>query len=209
MKICPFIASLLLVIVWSCPVLAQDAAADATLERIQNAAEHVQTIQSEFVQIKKLSVFASELRSRGMMVLEKPDRLRWEYLEPSVSGFIVDGENAIRWSELSPAPERFAIDDDMAAKIVAEQLLAWASVDLERLQGAFEISVEQANPPVLKLTPRSERLAGYLQEITITFSEELSIVHQVRIVERDGDSTLLQFENVVVNEPLPDNIFTY
>lgn len=201
--------SLLLALLFAWPCLATGGEAEDVLARIRQEASKVKSIQSTFTQTKKLSVFASEMHSTGRMLLEKPDRLRWEYLEPSESGFMVDGERAMRWSELSDEPERFAIDDDMAAKIVAEQLLAWASVDLNRLRRTFEIAVEQTSPPVLKLTPRSERLGEYLQQITISFAPELNTVRTVRITERDGDSTLLEFSEVRVNEPLPEGAFAF
>lgn len=196
-----------LALCWSVsPCLAEDEA--QVLRRIQEAAAEVRTIQADFQQVKHLAVFQTDMLTKGRMLLEKPDKLRWEYLEPSASGFMVNGADAIRWNELVREPERFSIDDDMAAKIVAEQLLAWASVDLERLRGNFSITVEQAEPPVLRLLPRSEQLREFLEHIQISFAADARVVRQVVIQEKDGDDTKLYFENVRINEPLPENVFT-
>lgn len=202
----PVLLLLLLLTAAPCPAQEQDKAALATLEK---TAAQVRSIESDFVQTKHLQVFATELVSKGRMLLEKPDRLRWEYLEPSKQGFVVDGDQAMRWSELSPKPERFSIDQDMAARIVAEQLLAWASVDLERLRANFEITVEQDEPAVLSLKPRGKRLGQYLARIRVSFAPDGRAVRQVEIAEQDGDSTLLTFENVRLNEKLPEGAFGF
>jgi len=190
------------------PCLADDAREGEVLGRLEQAAAGVRTIQADFVQTKRLEVFASEMVSRGRMILEKPDRLRWEYLEPGVQGFVVDGEQAMRWNEFTKGVERFSINDDMAAKVVAEQLLMWAGVDLKRLRGSFALEVEESRPPVLSLSPRSERLGQYLERIRVSFEEDARSVRKVEIFEKDGDATELVFENVQLNEALPDDAFT-
>lgn len=177
------------------------------LQLLERAASQVSSIQCDFVQTKQLKVFAEELISKGRMLLEKPDKLRWEYLEPSQQGFVVNGDRAMRWSEFSEKPERFAIEDDMATRIIAEQLLAWAGVDLPRLRKSFAIQVEQRTPPVLSLSPRSERLGQYLQRIRVSFGPDARAVRRVQIMEQDGDETLLEFKNVQLNETLPEGAF--
>lgn len=200
---------LLTMTILGAPALAEETQRQEVLDRLQKAAAQVRTIQSDFVQTKRLQVFAQEVISEGRMLLEKPDKLRWEYLEPSEQGFVVNGERAMRWSELSPEPERFSIEDDMATRIVAEQLLAWAGVNLPRLRQSFALEVKGATPPVLSLTPRSERLAGYLQRIEVRFAEDARTVRRVEIVEKDGDFTRLEFKNVQLNSPLPEDAFAF
>lgn len=178
------------------------------LARLERAASQVRTIQSDFVQTKRLQIFASEVVSRGVMYLEKPDRLRWEYREPASQGFVVDGEEAFRWNEFTDGVERFSISEDVATRLVAEQLLLWAGVDLKRLGRTFTLEVEQAEPPVLSLRPRSEKLGGYLERIRVSFGEDLRAVQRVEILEKDGDSTELLFENVQLNEEMPQGAFS-
>ncbi len=186
---------------------APELSEQAVLQNLERAASQVRSIQCDFVQTKQLKVFAEKLVSKGRMLLEKPDKLRWEYLEPSRQGFVVNGERAMRWSEFSDEPERFAIEDDMATRIIAEQLLAWAGVDLPRLRKSFELEVAQTTPPVLSLTPLSDKLGQYLQRIRVSFGPDARSVRRVQIQEQDGDETLLEFENIKLNEPLPQGAF--
>lgn len=208
----PLLLSIVLLLALATPVATQplaelDARDKEVLQTLEHAASQVHSIQCDFVQTKQLKVFAEKLTSKGRMLLEKPDKLRWEYLEPSKQGFVVNGERAMRWSEFSDKPKRFAIEDDMATRIIAEQLLAWAGVDLPRLRKSFAIQVEQRAPPVLSLSPRSEKLGQYLQRIRVSFGPDARAVRRVQIMEQDGDETLLEFKNVRLNAPLPQGAF--
>jgi outer membrane lipoprotein carrier protein len=180
---------------------------EAVLQALKQAAADVRTVQSDFVQEKRLKAFSRGMRSEGRMYLEKPDKLRWEYLSPGKSGFAVNGGSARRWSEFEPESEPFALEDDPLAKAVSQQLLAWAGVDLERLGTRFAMVAEQAEPPVLRLTARDERLGDYLRELRIHFAPDLRSVTRVELHEPGGDATVLEFMNTRLNEPLPEGIF--
>ncbi len=196
---------------WTAPCAAQDPPTpeekSALLERLRAAAASVRSIDARFVQTRRLAVFVTEMHSSGRMQLQKPDKLRWEYLEPSASGFLVNGGQAMRWSELLPEPQRFAIDEDPATQVVAGQLLAWATVDLPRLERDFRLEVTHSDPPVLRLTPHGERLRNYLEGIVIHFAPDLRTVQLVEILEKDGDSSELRFDEVQVNQSLPEDAF--
>lgn len=213
----PFLWQALLLALLSAPASLQagetsrtpllPAETETVLQALKQAAEDVRTVRSDFVQEKRLRVFSGIMRSEGRMYLEKPDKLRWEYLAPGRSGFAVNGGRAQRWSEFEPASESFALEDDPLSKAVSQQLLAWAGVDLERLGTRFAMVAEQAEPPVLRLTARDERLGGYLRELRIHFASDLRSVTRVELHEPGGDATVLEFMNTRLNEPLPEGIF--
>ncbi len=177
------------------------------IEALRAASQDVRTVQSDFTQEKRLKAFASTMRSTGRMYLEKPDKLRWEYLVPGKSGFAVNGDVALRWNEFDPKAEPFALDDDPMSKAVSQQLLAWAGMDLARLGKRFDISVVQANPPILALKARDGRMSAYLKELRIHFAANMRSVTMVELFEPDGDATILSFENTRLNEPVPEKAF--
>jgi outer membrane lipoprotein-sorting protein len=177
------------------------------MDKLQRAAMSVQTVSASFVQEKRLAVFDETLVSKGRLALKKPDKLRWEYLEPGPAGFSLNGGKVKRWSEFSGQTESQGAGQDMALKTVAEQLLAWGKVDVERLQAGFEFSLVSSDPIILRLAPKPEALRKLIEFIQITFSPDGRHAQTVELHEKDGDFTRIQYQDVELNKPLDDNAF--
>lgn len=187
------------------PALAADEA--AVLQRLRHMAEDVQTIRSDFIQTKHLAVFRHEMISRGRFVYARPDRLRWEYVEPAASGFSLDGERGRRWDALSGTDRPFELGSapDMAA--VAGQLLAWAAFDLDALGREYQLGVLTEDPVRLRLVPKRARTREFLDHLDVEFAPGGKSVRVVELHEPDGDFTRIEFSHTVINGPLPEGLF--
>jgi len=190
---------------WVSPVSAAEL--DDVLTEIRAAAGHTETLLSDFVQEKHLSIMAEPLASKGRFAYRKPDQLRWELLEPIAAGFVLRGKQGERWNSLSRQVESYAVERDPVMGMVAKQLLAWARVDLDWLQSHYLMALKSAEPLGLLLTPRDPGEAGLIRHIEVTFAPDRSYVDQVALAEQSGDSTVLKFSHVAINSALPANIF--
>lgn len=179
----------------------------AVLERVQRASMGVQTVSASFVQEKRLAVFEETLVSKGRLLLKKPDKLRWEYLEPGPAGFAVNAGKAKRWNEFSGQVETVASSQDAALQVVAEQLLAWGKVDIERLQAGFDFRLVSAAPAVLRLEPKPEPLRKLIDYIQISFAPDDRHAQMVELREKDGDFTRITYERVELNKAIDDSQF--
>ncbi|OQY25549.1 MAG: hypothetical protein B6I37_00725 [Desulfobacteraceae bacterium 4572_35.2] len=176
-------------------------------QRLAVAAQQVETLHSDFVQEKYLSIFEEKLISTGQFYYQKPDQLRWELLEPVGSGFVITGDSGQRWHERIDGSESFKLDQDPAMALIAEQLFAWAKADLAWIKQNYTISVVSEQPIQLKLVPL-EAAAQFLSHLMITFNDSDRYVVAVEIHESDGDSTRINFNNSVVNSEINDAIFS-
>ncbi|WP_158247158.1 LolA family protein [Geothermobacter hydrogeniphilus] len=172
----------------------------AVLARIRQAATGVQSLESDFIQEKDLAMFATTIRSRGHLAFMRERRLRWELLEPSASGFVLDGEHGRRWHNLQGKDERFDINDDPLMAAISGQLLAWFRADFTWLQQQFRIELLDTDPVRLVLHPLGDK--GPLQQIEITFAADDRSITRVELTEPDGDSTRLVFEHTRINPTL-------
>jgi len=186
---------------------AQDNALKEVLDRVQRAAIGVKTVSADFVQKKRLAVFEETLVSKGRLLLKKPDKLRWEYLEPGPAGFSVSAGKTKRWNEFSDRVETMETGQDAAIRVVAEQLMAWAKVDIERLQAGFDFTLISAKPAVLRLAPKPDQLRKLIDFIQISFAADDRHVQQVELREKDGDDTTIVFERVEIDKALDDAQF--
>ncbi len=91
--------------------------------------------------------------------------------------------------------------------MIAQQLLAWARVDLDWLESRYRMELESEQPVRLKLYPLDDGEAGFIDYLNIVFADDRRYVAEVLLMEQGGDSTLLQFHDVVVNGVLPPDAF--
>ncbi|HMB15156.1 MAG TPA: outer membrane lipoprotein carrier protein LolA [Pelovirga sp.] len=177
------------------------------LAQLKAAAAKVKTLQSLFVQEKNLEMFEQQLLSSGRMVYVQPDQLRWELLTPVASGFILKGEQGVRWNAVSQQRQRFSVNADPLMGVVAQQLLAWARVDLEWLRERYRIVLMATAPVVLELTPLDPGEAEFIESIEVTFDPQQGYVTDVLIQEQSSDSMRLRFTDVRINDSVAAEAF--
>lgn len=189
----------------------ENGAPSMTLKEVQaelrHAARKVKTLQSDIVQEKHLQMFAETLESHGRFMFARPANLRWEMLEPVASGFVLRGTAGRRWNAVSEEVDSFSVDSDPVMGVVAQQLLAWARVDMEWLTTRYSMEVLAAEPVTLRLRPRDAAEAEMIESLTIEFSPQRSHVAEVVMREQGGDWTRMRFTHVEVNAGLPAYAF--
>lgn len=177
----------------------------AVLERLSRAAAGVKSLESDFIQEKDLAMFATSIRSRGHLAFMRERRLRWELLEPTASGFVLNGEQGRRWHALQEEDEPFNINDAPLMAAISKQLLAWFRADFDWLQQQFRIELLEAAPARLRLRPLDE--GGPLKEIEIRFAADDRSITRVVLTEPDGDRTRMMFEQTRINPTLDPTLF--
>jgi len=180
---------------------------DRVFLRITRAASNVKSIVSEFTQEKHLSMMEKVLISRGRFYYEKPDRLRWELMEPNLYGFVVNGDKAKRWRGGYIFQQSFELDKDPVIQAFVSHLFACASADFELLGQRYSITVLEEDPAVLKFVPVSKKENEYLAYIMLYFSSEYNHVHTIEIHEPSGDFTRIRFINTVINTEIQADMF--
>lgn len=179
----------------------------AIFSSLEKKAASVKTLSSDFVQEKHLSMFKTVMTSKGRFYFSKPDLLRWEFISPVASGFVLKGEKGRRWHERTGKTESFQISQEPIMKLVSDQLFAWGKADFQWLNKEYEIRVLSESPVALRLEPRSAEAAGFLHHLLINFSPDGRYVRTVELHEKDGDFTRISFINASINKTLPANLF--
>lgn len=192
---------------------------EPTLQRIREAAAGVETITSTMVQEKYLKAFAEVLKARGNFAFQRPDCWRWELVEPVLSGLSVCGSNGRRWHEKGGQAQSFKLADQPWLRHFATQVTAWTTADFAFLQKEYILTLLDSElnpqfspelnsePPSLKLVPREAAARRLVASLEITFSADYRYVTRIVIREADGDYTAINFLDVIINQPLPEESF--
>ena len=167
-----------LVLILAFLALALTASAqNDVLDRLK-AANTFETLQLSFVQTRHSAMLTKDLVSEGRMVLASPDRIRWEVVKPHPSVFVSSGE-------LSFAGRRFRIptEKDFTATALEGEDLA------------------------VKLVPVRRDLKSVFREIIVHADKQSLQIRSALLVTPDGDWTLLEFKNIVTDQPVDAKLF--
>lgn len=177
------------------------------LARIEKTVSTIHAVASEFRQERRLAMLKEPVVSSGRFYYEKPDKLRWEFMSPDPSGFLVNGKFAKQWKGKNNPPEAFDLQQNQVIRLIVDQLLAWTKADFAWIEQRYVISVAKEDPIVLKLVPRSSKEKKYIDHILISFEADTHYTNAVDIIEKGGDSTRLTFFNMIINNSPQKELF--
>lgn len=188
-------------------LLLGPAWAEDPLAEMRRGAASLKTLQARFVQHKQLRILKKPLVSTGQFAFKAPGSVRWEYQTPLRTLSIIHDGKVQRFIKSSDGV--WAADSAGSApamRVVLEQITGWMAGRFVEDE-AFEARAGDPKERLLILTPRSQELARFIQRVEIRFSSQPGVVQSVRIVEGKDASTLITFEDVKVNGPLPARLF--
>jgi hypothetical protein len=127
--------------------------------------------------------------------------------EPVASGFLLNGDRGKRWHQRTGAAVPFDIAREPGMRLIAEQLLAWARVDIVWLVQQYRLTLESEEPVTLRLVPLQPGAEQFVDYLLIGFDAERRHVASVEVHEPGGDSTRIRFAATELNQPLDPALF--
>jgi len=181
-----------------------EAQADPLLARILQAFDRAQretsTLIAGFTERKDLRLLARPVLSRGELYYNRPNQVRWEYLEPDRKVFVITED---RYLAYYPALKR--AEEVPIKKFVGKRLFRFIGLgqSIEELGKYYEFRLATQNDlqdtHLLVLVPRKRKLRDRVAEMKIWVDAASHLPRQLQYVEADGDSTLLTFHAVRSN----------
>lgn len=200
-----FLITSLILLISLTSIRAERAETGSLISRIKARAAEVDTFICDFRQEKHLKIFKNPVVFKGRLLVDRPDKLRWEFTSPIPSVLILNKNKGLK---CSPEGERqeFNLGSDPTMSLLAEQLWSWLSGDYSKLQDKFNLT-EQHSPPVLTITPKTENSDRMFKEISIRLAPGLLHPTSITIRTTGEDRTLLYFKDYKLNRSLADSLF--
>jgi len=136
---------------WSHGARADDV--DDALAEVARARASLKTLTGPFTQERTIGLLASKIRSRGTLVLERPDRLRWELAPPDDVVYWV-GPDGLAYKSARAEGRMPAGQGKLAAALDDVRVLLGG--DLSRLRARYDMRVVSRGPEGIAFdaTPR-------------------------------------------------------
>lgn len=176
---------------------------DGVLCRLEEKMSDMQTLQTGFVQEKKLAVFDQTLVLEGTIFLQKPARFAWHVKKPMRYSLVMKENTVRQWDEDTQQVQQISLSKNPAFQAVIEQMRQWFSGTYTSLLAEYDIKLLKQRPVSLRFVPRKTTVASnVINNVTVVFRDDERYIHQICIEEKSGDSTLLIFVDTLLNIPV-------
>ena len=189
-RLLPFIVlALLAVALFSGPVVAETG---------------IRSVQADFTQEKQMKILSRPLLSRGTLVFQAPQSLRWEYHTPLRSIMLL---HKGRMAKMVERNGRFTEENRAgisSMQIILEEISSW-------LDGRFTDNpmfvVDTSRARTVLLSPKEPGLQAIISRIELQLGEPDGVIDSVTIFEGADSWTKLTFSNTVLNQVIPATVF--
>lgn len=180
--------------------------ATAFRKKAQEYTRKTNSLESDFKQVKHLSMLTENSVSKGKFWFKKDNLLRWEYNEPVQ--YLIVLNNGKAYIKDNGKAKKFDMNSNRIFKQVNELMLAAVKGDI--LESAdYKITYFEGTDSFLaELLPLQKNMKEYVKNILIYFDKKDFSVSKFRMTELSGDYTEVEFGNKKTNVSLESSIFT-
>ena len=166
----------------------------------------MQTMQCRFVQSKTMAMLTEPSVSEGKMYFSSPDRLRWEYLTPYPFALVVNGEKIVKVTD----GKSEVLDGNSGRMYQGITNMIMGSASGKKLFDASTFDVVLYDDGVCwkaEMTPKRRDMKRMFSQLVFHFDKKSQVIDHVEFVEPSGDKTIIQFEEIRLNEKIEEEKF--
>lgn len=172
------------------------------LEDLQRKMSSVKSVYFEFEQQKQMQLFAEPQKSEGVMLIERPDRIRWETTAPFQSIMLGNQKSVAQFEKTDDKWTKLRVGFPQMLKRVMEQMSLMHQGKLDALTSDFNISVATGAVAVVTMVPKDENVRSMLASLDVKFEPDFSASKEVVMHESNGD-----FARIIFRREKRDLIF--
>jgi outer membrane lipoprotein carrier protein len=179
---------------------------ESIVNRMGKNTTRIQSIECSFTQTKSMRMLSRKMSMKGRMYFKYPSKVRWQYTSPYNYTFILNGSRVKLTSQKST--RNIDMKDNRMFKQISNIILSTFTNGSLNNQKDFTVQMyRQGNTYFAKLYPRKKEIKQIYKEIDLYFNSRLTMVSRIRMVEKTGDTTLIQFNNVKTNVTINEKLF--
>lgn len=175
--------------------------------KMDSLALKIKTMQCSFTQTKEMKMLKKEMVSGGNMYYKRSDKLCWQYTSPYNYTFILDNGKALIKSDNSTTSmdakknKIFRQISDIMINCITGGNLSNSSF--------FNVTLyKDGNVVYAQMQPLKKELKQMYSSVMLYFDSSLTMVTKVVMIERNGDSTVINMKNIKINSAINDKVFS-
>lgn len=166
--------------------------------------QKIKTLQSDFVQIKKLDFLDKDIVTSGTMSMQSPNILKWQYTKPYQYSVIFKSGKI--YINDQGKKSMVNMKSDQFEKI--SQMITGSANGKIFVDPDFAISYfKNGQYNIARFVPKQDKMKQYIQQIELHVDKDNATVSKVVMLEASGDTTSINFKNTQLNVALPASVF--
>lgn len=197
------IHKLLIIFILFFPVFlkAEGPSLDEIVQRIKGAREKTRDFTADLLQEKRISLLKEKVVSRGRIRFKAPDRIFIEFFQPEPIQMVFDGKTFLIYLKEEKVAERYRIEGNP----MAERFLLFSRDPFQEGLASWKLLEDREGSLLIEVLPKGKE--PLFAKTRLWISKRDWIVTAMELIEKNGDTTLLQYFNVRVNTGLRDSDF--
>ena len=169
------------------------------------ASQKTNTIKSDFIQEKNLSLLADKIVSKGKFWFRKENAVRMEYIQPFQYLMVINGNNV--YIKDSQKENKISAKSNKLFQQINKIMID--CVNGGALQGGdFKVRIFEGSTAYLaELSPVDKNMKTFFSHVNMIIEKKDYAVSRIEMHEPSGDDTSISFVNRQFNTPLADALF--
>jgi outer membrane lipoprotein carrier protein len=190
---------------WALPVAAAPLEAGDVVQGLQGWLDGTRTLQGRFEQTLLSGALGSDMTESGVLYIERPRRMRWDYMRPERKIALVSDRKTSLYIEEDRQLLLGRLDE-------GGELLPSLLTEEGRIVELFDATlVAEGQDPGgetyrLRLVPRSEEAS--VEEVVLGLARDFAI-EEAEVVDAAGNRVAYRFTRLKRNKRLPEAIFEF
>jgi outer membrane lipoprotein-sorting protein len=178
------------------------------LQDLQRKMSSLDSVYFEFSQEKDMKLFAEPLRTEGVMLIERPDHIRWETTAPFQSILLGDHQSVAQFERTDGNWQKLKLGFPQMLRHVMEQMAQMNQGRLDALTSDYTISLATGSLAVVTLVPKDETIRSMLSSIEVKMLPDFSATREVVMNEPGGEFTRIIFKKERRGVKFPPGTFS-
>jgi outer membrane lipoprotein-sorting protein len=177
-------------------------------QKLTSVTAGISTIESDFIQEKKLSILSNTLVSKGHFCFRRENNIRWEYIQPYKYLIIISQDKIYIKEEKDQ--KQYDIQSNKMFQEMNRFISGCIQGDILKNDKDYKIGYfEDGRYFFVTLVPVAEKMRQMLNEIQIWFDRNDLTVARIRMMEAGGDYTRIEFVNKKLNTDISLEKFSF
>lgn len=184
------------------PQLTAKERLKAVLNGFDRAQENTKTLIAAFQETKTLQLLTDPVESSGYFYFSKPNRVKWEYREPETKVYLLTEDSYTAYYPEQKRAEKVNVRH-YSAKLFRAFGIGQTTSELKKYYDIhLADSSDRENTFLLVLLPKKRRIQKRIETLRIWVDDQSFLPVQMEYLEPDGDSTLLGFDRILINQEI-------
>ncbi len=173
-------------------------------EMFMETARELKSMKAAFTQVRHMALLEEEVQSKGHLVFLRPDQIRLEFETPFYYLVVSNGKEA--WIKNEKQTTRALVRQQPGLKQM-NQLIADCLGGTLFSNPNYEIQTyESAQAYLLELRPKAGK-DDLIEKVRMTVDKRSAEVKKLRLVDKGGDYTHMEFEDIRKNVKVETSLF--